>query len=193
MKRCQWVTEDPLYIEYHDTQWGVPLRDERELFEMLVLEGAQAGLSWITVLKKREHYRKLFHNFDIHKVAAMTDAALEKILKDPGIIRNKLKVFGARKNAIAGLKLMEEEGSLSTYFWGWVDGKPIDNAFKKHEDIPASTPLSEKISKDLKKRGFTFVGPTIVYAYMQSIGMVNDHTTDCWRYEECKMLAKADL
>ena len=186
MKRCQWVTDDPLYIEYHDTQWGVPLHDERELFEMLILEGAQAGLSWITVLKKRENYRKLFHNFEIDKVAAMTDAELEKILKDASIIRNKLKVFATRKNAIAGLKLIEELGSLDKYFWDWVDGKPIDNAFKKHEDIPASTPLSEKISKDLKKRGFTFVGPTIIYAYMQSIGMVNDHTTDCFRYEECQ-------
>ena len=189
MKRCQWVTDDPLYIEYHDTQWGVPLHDERELFEMLILEGAQAGLSWITVLKKRENYRKLFHNFDIHKVAKMTDAELEKILKDASIIRNKLKVFATRKNAIAGLKVIEEVGSLDKYFWDWVDGKPIDNAFEKHEDIPASTPLSEKISKDLKKRGFTFVGPTIIYAYMQSIGMVNDHTTDCFRYEECKALA----
>ena len=189
MKRCQWVTDDPLYIEYHDTQWGVPLHDERELFEMLILEGAQAGLSWITVLKKRENYRKLFHNFDIHKVAKMTDAELEKILKDASIIRNKLKVFATRKNAIAGLKVIEGVGSLDKYFWDWVDGKPIDNAFEKHEDIPASTPLSEKISKDLKKRGFTFVGPTIIYAYMQSIGMVNDHTTDCFRYEECKALA----
>ena len=188
MKRCQWVTDDPLYIEYHDTQWGVPLHDERELFEMLILEGAQAGLSWITVLKKRENYRKLFHNFEIDKVAAMTDAELEKILKDASIIRNRLKVFATRKNAIAGLKLIVEVGSLDKYFWDWVDGKPIDNAFKKHEDIPASTPLSEKISKDLKKRGFTFVGPTIIYAYMQSIGMVNDHTTDCFRYEECQSL-----
>ena len=185
MKRCQWVTDDPLYIEYHDTQWGVPLHDERELFEMLILEGVQAGLSWITVLKKRAHYRKIFHNFDIHKVAAMTDVDLEEILLDPGIIRNRLKVFAARKNAIAGLKLIEEVGSLGEYFWNWVDHKPIDNGFKEHSEIPASTSLSEKISKDLKKRGFTFVGPTIVYAYMQSIGMVNDHTTDCFRYEEC--------
>jgi len=189
MKRCQWVTDDPLYIEYHDKQWGVPLHDERELFEMLILEGAQAGLSWITVLKKREHYRKLFHNFDIHKVAVMTDEDLEEILLDPGIIRNRLKVFAARKNALAGLKLIEEVGSLGKYFWKWVDHKPIDNAFKEHSEIPASTPLSEKISKDLKKRGFTFVGPTIVYAYMQSIGMVNDHTTDCFRYEECRALS----
>ncbi len=186
MKRCQWVTEDPLYIEYHDTQWGVPLHDERELFEMLILEGAQAGLSWITVLKKRGHYRKLFHDFYIHKVAAMTDADLEEILLDPGIIRNRLKIFATRKNAIAGLKLIEETGSLGEYFWRWVGHQPIDNAFRQHSDIPAYTPLSEKISKDLKKRGFTFVGPTIIYAYMQSIGMVNDHTLDCGCYEKCK-------
>lgn len=185
MKRCKWVTEDPLYIEYHDTQWGVPLHDDQELFEMLILEGAQAGLSWITILKKRTHYKKLFHNFDIHKVASMTDSDLEKILLDPGIIRNRLKVFAARKNALAALKLIKEAGSLDHYFWSWVDHTTIDNAFKTHEEIPASTPLSEKISKDLKKRGFTFVGPTIIYAYMQAIGMVNDHTTDCFRHKEC--------
>jgi len=189
MKRCQWVTDDPLYIEYHDTQWGAPLHDERELFEMLILEGVQAGLSWITVLKKRAHYRKVFHNFDIHKVAAMSDTDLEEVLLDSGIIRNRLKVFATRKNAIVGLKLIEEVGSLGEYFWKWVDHKPIDNAFKEHSEIPARTSLSEKISKDLKKRGFTFVGPTIVYAYMQSIGMVNDHTTDCFRYEECRALS----
>ena len=132
MKRCQWVTDDPLYIEYHDTQWGVPLHNERELFEMLILEGAQAGLSWITVLKKRAHYRKVFHNFDIQKVAAMTDADLEEVLLDPGIIRNRLKVFAARKNAVAGLKLIEEVGSLGEYFWSWVNHKSIDNGFKEH-------------------------------------------------------------
>ena len=186
MKRCQWVTNDPLYIDYHDKQWGVPLHDERELFEMLILEGAQAGLSWITILKKRAHYKKLFHNFDVHKVANMTDPQLEKILLDPGIIRNRLKVYAARKNALATLKLIKETGSLNNYFWNWVDHTPIDNAFKSHAEIPAYTPLSEKISKDLKKRGFTFVGPTIIYAYMQSIGMLNDHTTDCLCYTHCR-------
>ncbi len=185
MKRCQWVTNDPLYIDYHDNQWGVPLHDERELFEMLILEGAQAGLSWITILKKRAHYKKVFHNFDVQKVAKMTDKQLEKLLLDPGIIRNRLKVFGARKNALATLKLIEETGTLDNYLWSWVDHQPIINTFKKHNDIPASTPLSEAISKDLKKRGFTFVGPTIIYAYMQAIGMVNDHTTDCDCYKKC--------
>jgi DNA-3-methyladenine glycosylase I len=179
MKRCQWMTEDPLYQDYHDNQWGVPLHDDRELFEMLILEGAQAGLSWITILKKRAHYKKVFHDFDVQKVANMTDKQLEKLLLDPGIIRNRLKVYGTRKNALATLQLIQETGTLNNYLWSWVDHKPIINKFKKHSEIPNSTPLSEKISKDLKKRGFTFVGPTIIYAYMQAIGMVNDHTTDC--------------
>lgn len=183
MKRCAWVTEDPLYIHYHDHQWGVPLHDERELFEMLILEGAQAGLSWITILKKREHYKKLFHDFQVEKVANMTDKSLEKILLDPGIIRNRLKVYGVRKNALATLKLVKEMTSLDNYFWSWVNHTPIINTYQKHEDIPGSTPLSHKISDDLKKRGFTFVGPTIMYAYMQAIGMVNDHTTDCGYYK----------
>lgn len=178
MKRCEWVTEDPLYIEYHDKEWGIPVHDDRHLFEMLILEGAQAGLSWITVLKKREHYKKVFHNFDVHKVAAMTDADLDEILQDPGIIRNRLKVYGTRKNARALLELMKTE-TLENYLWSWVDGEPIVNHFNTLSEIPASTPLSEKISKDLKKRGFTFVGPTIIYAFMQAVGMVNDHTLDC--------------
>lgn len=185
MKRCEWVTDDPLYLDYHDNQWGVPLHDDRELFEMLILEGAQAGLSWITVLKKRAQYKKVFHNFDVQKVAKMTDKQLEKLLLDSGIIRNRLKVFGTRKNAIATLALIQETGTLNNYLWSWVDHKPIINKFKKLTDVPASTPLSEKISKDLKKRGFTFVGPTIIYAYMQAIGMVNDHTMDCHCYEKC--------
>ena len=179
MKRCEWVTEDPLYLDYHDRQWGVPLHDDRELFEMLILEGAQAGLSWITVLKKRAHYKKVFHDFQVAKVAKMTDQQLEKLLLDPGIIRNRLKVYGTRKNALATLRLIQETGTLDNYLWSWVDHKPIINRFKKHTEIPNSTPLSEKISKNLKKRGFTFVGPTIIYAYMQAIGMVNDHTADC--------------
>ncbi|MGJ8655178.1 MAG: DNA-3-methyladenine glycosylase I [Akkermansiaceae bacterium] len=185
MKRCQWVTDDPLYLDYHDNQWGRPLHDDRELFEMLILEGAQAGLSWITILKKRAHYKKVFHNFDVHKVAKMTDIQLDKLLLDPGIIRNRLKVYATRKNALATLKLKEETGTLDNYLWTWVNHTPIDNAFKTHAEIPASTPLSEQISKDLKKRGFTFVGPTIIYAYMQAIGMVNDHTTDCFCYQAC--------
>jgi DNA-3-methyladenine glycosylase I len=185
MKRCQWMTEDPLYQDYHDNQWGVPLHDDRELFEMLILEGAQAGLSWITVLKKRAHYKKVFHDFQVAKVAKMTDQQLEKLLLDPGIIRNRLKVYGTRKNALATLRLIQETGTLENYLWSWVDHKPIINKFKKHTEIPNSTPISEKISKDLKKRGFTFVGPTIIYAYIQAIGMVNDHTIDCDFHQNC--------
>lgn len=179
------MTEDPLYQDYHDNQWGVPLHDDRELFEMLILEGAQAGLSWITVLKKRAHYKKVFHDFQVAKVAKMTDQQLEKLLLDPGIIRNRLKVYGTRKNALATLRLIQETGTLENYLWSWVDHKPIINKFKKHTEIPNSTPISEKISKDLKKRGFTFVGPTIIYAYIQAIGMVNDHTIDCDFHQNC--------
>lgn len=182
MKRCAWVSDDPLYIQYHDEEWGQPQHDNRHLFEMLILEGAQAGLSWITVLKKRENYRKAFHNFDVHKVAAMSDADLEQRLLDPGIIRNRLKVFSARRNAQAALKLIEEFGSLDAYFWGWVDGKPIQNKFKALKDIPVNTPLSDAISKDLKKRNFNFVGTTIIYSFMQAVGMTNDHTIDCIKY-----------
>lgn len=180
MKRCHWVTNDPIYIEYHDTEWGRPTRDERHLFEMLILEGTQAGLSWITILKKRAHYKKLFYDFDVLKVANMTDAQLEEILLDPGIIRNRLKIYAARKNALATLELAKTESSLSHYLWSWIDHTPIINHYEKHSDIPTQTPLSEKISKDMKSRGFTFVGPTIIYAYMGAIGMVNDHTTDCF-------------
>lgn len=184
MKRCEWVTQDPLYLDYHDNEWGVPLHDDRALFEMLILEGAQAGLSWLTVLKKRAHYKKVFHNFDVQKVAKMTDDQLENLLLDPGIIRNRLKVFGTRKNALATLKLIEETGSLDHYLWSWVDHKPMINSFKSLSEVPSSTPLSDLISKDLKKRGFTFVGSTIIYAFMQAIGMVNDHTTDCFCYKK---------
>ena len=178
--RCEWCSNEPIYINYHDCEWGVPLHDERRLFEMLILEGAQAGLSWITVLKKRPAYRELFHDFDVKKVAAMSDEDLEKILLNPAIIRNRLKVYSARRNAIAVLKLIEECGSLDTYFWSWVDHSPIVNHWKDLSEIPALTPLAETISKDLKKRGLNFVGPTIIYAYMQSIGMVNDHTVECF-------------
>ena len=178
--RCQWCSNDQIYTDYHDTEWGVPLHDDRRLFEMLILEGAQAGLSWITVLKKRPAYRELFHNFDVKKVAAMSDADLEEILLNPAIIRNRLKVYSARRNAIAVLKLVEQCGSLDHYFWSWVDHAPIVNHRQDHSEIPALTPLAETISKDLKKRGLNFVGPTIIYAYMQSIGMVDDHVANCF-------------
>lgn len=186
LSRCQWAGHDPLYIAYHDQEWGFPVHDERELFELLVLEGAQAGLSWITILRKRENYRKAFDGFDPQIVAAYDEKKQEELRNNPGIIRNRLKIRSAVQNAQAFLKVQEEYGSFDAYIWQFVDHQPIVNRWRKMTEIPASTPLSEQISKDLKKRGFNFVGPTIIYAYMQSIGMVNDHTTDCFRYKECQ-------
>ncbi|MEH6610896.1 MAG: DNA-3-methyladenine glycosylase I [Halioglobus sp.] len=188
-KRCSWCGDDPLYVKYHDEEWGVPVRDDKTLFEFLILEGAQAGLAWITVLRKREGYRKLFNDFDAEKVARYTDKKLDKLLLDPSIIRNRLKVYGARKNARAFLAVQEEKGSFAAYMWDFVDGTPIQNTRKSLADVPATTPLSDAISKDLKKRGFTFVGSTIMYAHMQATGMVNDHTKDCFRRKECSALA----
>lgn len=183
--RCDWVgTGKAFYEHYHDTEWGVPVHDDRLLFEMLILEGAQAGLSWETILKRRDNYRALFKNFDPQKAARMTDAELEKILLDPGIIRNRLKVFSVRKNAIAFLAIQKEFGSFDAYVWSFVGGKPKINARKSLKDVPASTPESDALSKALKKRGMSFVGSTIMYAYMQAVGMVNDHITTCFRYQE---------
>lgn len=170
-----------IYADYHDEEWGVPEHDDRKLFELLVLEGAQAGLSWETILKKRDAYRRLFHNFDPAKVAAMSDAELERVLSDPGIVRNRLKVFAARKNAVACLEIQREFGSLDAYLWSFVSGKPIVGGWKRREEVPCSTPESERLSKDLKRRGMTFVGPTIIYAFMQAVGMVNDHLPGCWK------------
>lgn len=186
--RCDWCGEDPLYVKYHDEEWGVPVRDDQALFEFLILEGAQAGLAWITVLRKREGYRALFDDFDPNKVARYTDKRLDKLLLDPRIIRNKLKVYGARKNARAFLDTQQEYGSFSNYMWNFVDGEPIQNQWKSMKQVPATTPLSDQISKDMKKRGFTFVGSTIIYAHMQATGMVNDHTTDCFRHGQCRKL-----
>jgi DNA-3-methyladenine glycosylase I len=178
--RCSWCSSDPLYQEYHDKEWGrVEKRDQR-LFEMLILEGAQAGLSWITVLKKRDHYRKLFYDFKVNKVAKMKDSELELILKDPGIIRNRLKVYGTRKNALAFIEVQKEFGTFSQYLWAFVDDKPIVNQFKSHSEMPTKTALSDKIAKDLKKRNFTFIGSTIIYAYLQATGVVNDHQMGCF-------------
>ena len=190
-KRCTWCGTDPLYVDYHDTEWGVPTLDDESLFEMLVLEGAQAGLAWITVLRKREGYRELFDGFDANRIARYTDRKLEKLLLDPRIIRNRLKVFGTRQNARAFLAVQDEVGSFSDYIWGFVDHAPIQNKRRTLKDVPATTDVSDRLSKDLKKRGFTFVGSTIMYAHMQSTGMVNDHTTDCFRHRECKELAAA--
>ncbi|WGH75000.1 DNA-3-methyladenine glycosylase I [Tenacibaculum tangerinum] len=183
-KRCFWVSDDPLYIEYHDTEWGVPVYDDDRLFEFLVLETFQAGLSWITVLKKRENFRKAFDNFDYKKIAKYTENKYEELLQDAGIIRNKLKIKATITNAQAFIKVQEEFGSFSTYIWSFTNGKPITNKFEKREEVPATTALSDAISKDLKKRGFKFVGSTVIYAHMQATGMVNDHTTDCFRYHE---------
>jgi len=182
-KRCFWVALDkPHYVTYHDEEWGVPVHDDRRHFEMLLLEGAQAGLNWETILRKRENYRKAFADFDPQKVARFTEDRLEKLLLDPGIVRNRLKVFGAVKNAKAFLAIQKEFGSFDAYVWPFVGGKPIDGRRKGSQDVPARTAESDALSKDLTKRGFTFVGSTILYAYMQAIGMVNDHTMDCFRY-----------
>jgi len=179
-QRCQWVSDDGPYIEYHDAEWGTPSHDDRYLFEMLCLEGQQAGLSWITVLRKRAQYRKVFHRFDQKKVAAMSEADIDALLQDAGIIRHRGKLSAIRDNAIAALALKKEFGSLDAYFWAYVDGKPVCR--QPGVPVPASTPLSTQISKDLKKRGFRFVGPTTVYAFMQAVGMVNDHGPGCFRY-----------
>lgn len=182
-KRCGWVPEnDELYIAYHDKEWGIPVHDDRHLFEMLILEGAQAGLSWLTVLKKRENYRKVFDNFDVNKVAKYDELKVEELLNNPGIIRNRLKIHASIKNAKAFIEIQKEFGSFDKYIWSFVDGKQIVNKFKKLPEIPSKTELSDKISKDLKKRGMTFVGSTIIYAFLQAIGIVNDHTADCFKY-----------
>lgn len=181
--RCGWVpANNVLYQKYHDEEWGTPVFDDQVLFEFLVLEGAQAGLSWETILKKRTDYRKLFHNFSIKKVAALSDTDLEKILKNPGIVRNRLKVYSARKNALAVLHIQKEFGSFSSYLWHFVKNKPIKNNFASLSEIPTQTQETIALSKDLKKRGCSFVGPTIMYAFMQAVGMVNDHTVDCFKY-----------
>jgi len=182
--RCAWLPKgNELYIKYHDEEWGVPCHDDRMLFEMLNLEGAQAGLSWITVLMKRMNYRKLFANFEAEKLIHFTDKQLDEILLNPGIIRNRLKVYAVRTNAYAFLKVKEEFGSFDTYIWSFVDGQPIVNYRKNINEIPAKTKLSNQMSKDLKQRGFKFIGSTICYAYMQAIGMVNDHTIDCCKFK----------
>ncbi len=185
LARCWWPGDDPVYVAYHDDEWGVPERDEQALFEKLLLDGAQAGLSWITILRKREGYRAAFDNFDPAVVAEYDEAKIAALLADPGIVRNRLKVAGAIRNARAFLAIQAEHGSFDAYIWRFVDGTPIQNSRRGMGDIPASTPRSDAISKDLKKRGFTFVGSTIVYAHMQATGMVNDHITDCFRYGQC--------
>jgi len=186
INRCKWAEGVSLdYIRYHDEEWGVPVHDDRTQFEFLILEGAQAGLSWSTILNKREGYRKLFVNFDPEKVARFTKKRVEKMLLDPSIVRNRLKVESAVTNAKAFLAIQNEFGTFCDYIWGFVDGKPLQNKFRKDSDVPATSPESDALSKDLKKRGFRFVGSTIIYAHMQAVGMVNDHVVGCFRHRPC--------
>ena len=191
LKRCGWCGDDPLYVAYHDEEWGVPVRDDRVLFEFLLLEGAQAGLSWITILRKREHYRRAFARFDPRRVAAFGEADVARLLADAGIVRNRAKVRAAIGNAQAFLAVQRECGSFSDYIWRFVDGRPIQNARRSIRAIPPTTPLSDAISKDLKARGFRFVGSTIVYSHMQATGMVNDHLSACFRHAQVQRLGKA--
>jgi DNA-3-methyladenine glycosylase I len=184
IKRCEWSVSDPIYIKYHDSEWGVAVHDDRSMFEFLVLEGAQAGLSWLTVLKKRDNYRKAFDNFDPERVARYGKARIESLLRDPGIIRNKLKVESAVTNAKAFIQVQDEFGSFDSYIWRFVGGKPVRNGWKSIKQIPARSLQSDALSRDLVKRGFRFVGSTICYAHMQATGMVNDHVTSCFRYKE---------
>jgi DNA-3-methyladenine glycosylase I len=183
-RRCPWCGKDPLYVAYHDHEWGVPVREDRTLFEFLVLEGAQAGLAWITILRKRQGYRVAFDGFDPERVARYGERKIASLLADPGIVRNRQKVTAAVANARAFLEVQEEFGSFADYIWKFVDGRPIQNSWRRLDQIPASTPLAVAVSKDLKERGFRFVGPTIVYAHMQATGMVNDHLVSCYRYLE---------
>ncbi|HAK46725.1 MAG TPA: DNA-3-methyladenine glycosylase I [Spirochaeta sp.] len=182
--RCDWCGDDPLYMKYHDEDWGVPVHDERLHFEMLTLEGAQAGLSWLTILRRRENYRKAFDNFDVKKVAAYDEEKILSLLKNPGIIRNKLKVRSTVSNARVFIEVQEEFGSFDKYIWKFTGGKTIVHRFKTMSELPVTSPESDAMSKDLKKRGFKFCGSTICYAHMQSIGIVNDHLTSCFRYNE---------
>ncbi len=188
MKRCEWAGSNPLMVAYHDEEWGVPVHDDRALFEFLILEGAQAGLSWSTILKKRENYRKAFDGFEPRKIARYRDRKAQQLLGNPGIVRNRLKVAASIGNARAFLQVQEDFGSFDAYIWQFTDRKPIQNRFSRLRDLPARTEQSDAMSKDLKKRGFRFVGPTICYAFMQAVGMVNDHTVDCFRYKEIKKM-----
>ena len=186
LTRCAWVTDDPLYLDYHDTEWGVSVRNDRTLFEFLVLEGAQAGLSWLTILKKREAYREAFDRFDPEKVAQYGEAEIVALLENKGVVRNRLKIRSTVTNAQHFLDVQDAFGSFDAYLWSFVSGEPIVNAWSSLAEVPVTTPESDALSRDLKKRGFKFVGSTIMYAYMQAVSMVNDHTTDCFRYREVK-------
>ena len=183
-KRCKWCGSDPLYVAYHDKEWGVPVHDDRRLFEFLILEGAQAGLSWLTILRKRENYRRAFDNFDFGRIARYGASDIARLLDDPGIVRNRLKIEASIRNARGVLAIREGFGTLDTFLWRYVGGAPVRNNWKRMEDLPAKTKESDGMSKDLKKLGFNFVGSTICYAFMQAVGMVNDHPVDCFRHKE---------
>lgn len=191
-KRCEWCGTDPLYVAYHDDEWGVPVHDDRRLFEMLTLEGAQAGLSWLTILRKRGNYQRAFDGFDVKTIAAYTDADVERLMADAGIVRNRLKIISVIQNARRTLDLVKETGSLSSFLWRYVDNAPLQNNRKAMGDLPARTEQSDAMSKALKKRGFNFVGSTICYAFMQAVGMVNDHVTGCYRYAEVRDIGRQD-
>lgn len=191
MNRCSWCgADDSLYVNYHDTEWGVPVYDDKALYAKLILDGAQAGLSWITILRKRENYYAAFDGLDPEKIVHYGDDKVAELLQDSGIVRNRLKINSTIKNARGYLQITEEHGSFSTFLWDFMDGQPLQNAWPTMADVPAETELSKEISKTLKKYGFSFVGPTIVYAFMQAVGMVNDHTLDCFRYEECAKMGR---
>ena len=185
-RRCTWCGDDPLYQQYHDQEWGLPCKNDKKLFEFVLLEGAQAGLSWITILRKREDYRKAFADFEVERVAAFNEQDIERCVADAGIVRNRLKINSDVSNARCFMDVQAEFGSFSNYFWGYVDGTPLVKHWASHAEIPASTALSDSISKDMKKRGFKFFGSTICYAHMQAMGLVNDHTTDCYRHAQCR-------
>lgn len=184
MKRCEWVTEDPLYLDYHDHEWGIPVHDDKIHFEFLVLESAQAGLSWITILKKRENYRRAYDHFDYKKVALYDERKLNELLENSGIIRNRRKIESSINNAQRFLEIQKEFGSFDTYIWSFVNHQPIVNHWKTIPEVPTATTLSDKIAKDLKKRGFKFIGTTIIYSYLQAVGIVNDHTVNCFKYQK---------
>lgn len=186
LSRCDWCLNDPLYQHYHDTEWGIPCSDDQKLFEFLILESAQAGLSWLTILRKRENYRQAFANFQPEKVAQFNASNIERLMSNSGIVRNKMKIESAINNAQLFLDVQQQSGSFANYLWGFVNGIPIQNQWLNLQQVPTSTPLSDAISKDMKKIGFWFFGKTICYAYMQAIGLVNDHTTSCFRHQECQ-------
>jgi DNA-3-methyladenine glycosylase I len=192
MIRCAWCGSDPLYIAYHDDEWGVPVHDDRRLFEMLILEGAQAGLNWLTILRKREQYRRAFDGFDFERVAAYSKDDVQRLLADPGIVRNRLKIESAIRNARGVMDIVESFDSFDSFIWRYVDNIPRQNAWKTLAELPARTEISDRMSRDLKKQGFNFVGPTICYAFMQAVGMVNDHTVDCFRHKEVRRMGRQE-